>query len=178
MAKKAERVFTLAMAILFFVTTIGFTGIILWQVMQNNDQPDMNDIPTLQELSQGNSSAGQPLPDFTPIANVTQLEAIDIEPGTGQEVKPGDIVTVHYTGALASNGLIFESSLDIGQPVTFGLDQVIAGWTDGLPGMKVGGLRRLIIPASLAYGDQSPSPSIPPNSALVFDIELISIEQE
>lgn len=63
----------------------------------------------------------------------------------------------------------------MGNPVTFGLNQVIAGWTEGVPGMKVGGMRRLIIPAAMAYGDASPAPNIPAGSDLVFDIELVAI---
>jgi len=115
------------------------------------------------------------LENFDPIANVTKLETIDLQEGGGQAVKASDTVTVHYTGALAATGEVFESSRDSGQPVTFGLNQVIQGWGEGIPGMKAGGTRRLIIPADLAYGAQSPSASIPPNSALVFDVEVISI---
>ncbi|NCS82876.1 FKBP-type peptidyl-prolyl cis-trans isomerase, partial [Candidatus Saccharibacteria bacterium] len=79
------------------------------------------------------------------------------------------------TGALAKNGIIFQSSHDFGKPATFGLDQVIAGWTKGVPGMKVGGTRRLVIPAEQAYGSSSPAPNIPANSDLVFDIDLVAI---
>lgn len=179
MAKKQQRVFALVMALLFFVTTVGFTAVIIWQVVTKDDeQQSTQEEKTLSELSQGNSSAGQKLPNYTPQADVTQLEVIDLKEGTGEAVQPGDRVTVHYTGALASDGTIFESSLDIGQPITFGLDQVIAGWGQGLPGMKVGGERRLIIPASLAYGADSPDESIPPNSALVFDIKLLAINPQ
>ena len=85
-------------------------------------------------------------------------------------------MTVHYTGALTADGTIFQSSKDTGQPATFGLDQVIKGWTEGIPGMKEGGKRRLIIPAEMAYGAQE-RPGIPANSALVFDVELISVGQ-
>jgi peptidylprolyl isomerase len=73
------------------------------------------------------------------------------------------------------DGTIFQSSKDSGSPATFGLNQVIAGWTLGVPGMKVGGTRRLIIPAAQAYGAASPAPNIPANSDLVFDIELVAI---
>ena len=75
------------------------------------------------------------------------------------------------------NGIIFQSSLDFGDPITFGLDQVISGWTHGVPGMKVGGTRRLVIPAEQAYGASSPAPNIPANSDLVFDIDLVAIPQ-
>ena len=106
---------------------------------------------------------------------VAELEIIDIEIGNGEEVKPGATITAHYTGALVKNGIIFQSSFDFGKPITFGLGQVIKGWTNGVPGMKVGGTRRLVIPAALAYGDSSPAPNIPANSDLVFDIDLVAI---
>lgn len=118
---------------------------------------------------------GTKLASFTPVATVTDLQIIDTVEGTGEEVKPGATITAHYTGALCSDGTIFQSSHDMGRAVTFPLGGVIAGWTEGVPGMKVGGTRRLVIPADKAYGKQSPSPNIPPNSDLVFDIELVSI---
>ncbi len=119
---------------------------------------------------------GTQLSKFDPIDEVTELQIIDIEVGTGKEVQSGDTITAHYTGALCKNGIIFQSSHDFGDAITFGLNQVIKGWTDGVPGMKVGGWRRLIIPAEQAYGSSSPSPNIPANSDLVFDIELADIK--
>ncbi|MBA3757816.1 FKBP-type peptidyl-prolyl cis-trans isomerase [Candidatus Saccharibacteria bacterium] len=119
--------------------------------------------------------AGKPLANFTPIAKVDSLQKIDQTVGNGAEAKTDSTVTVNYTGAIASSGLVFESSLDSGQPATLGLNQVIKGWTEGVPGMKVGGTRRLLIPAALAYGDQA-SATIPANSDLVFDITLIAVK--
>ena len=119
---------------------------------------------------------GTKLTDFTPIAKVDALQIIDIIPGTGTEVPAGATITAHYTGALCKNGIIFQSSHDFGQPVTFGLDQVIRGWTEGVPGMKVAGMRRLIIPSDMAYGSVRAAANIPPNSDLVFDIELVDIK--
>lgn len=119
---------------------------------------------------------GTKLTGFEPIASVTQLEITDTTPGTGDEVHEGDTITAHYTGALAADGTIFQSSHDRGQPITFPLHGVIKGWQDGVPGMKVGGTRRLLIPAEQAYGTSSPSPNIPANSDLVFDIELVKID--
>lgn len=112
---------------------------------------------------------------FDPIGLVAELKIIDITAGTGAIVSEGATITAHYTGALASNGKIFQSSHDFGQPVTFSLNQVISGWTQGVPGMRVGGKRRLIIPSTLAYGARSMG-DIPPNSDLVFDIELVAIK--
>ncbi len=107
----------------------------------------------------------------------------DYKVGEGDSPKPTDRVKVHYTGWL-TDGTKFDSSVDRGTPSTFGLNQVIKGWTEGLGSMKVGGKRRLIIPPDLAYGDGGrPSipgggrPSIPGGSTLVFDVELISIEK-
>lgn len=113
---------------------------------------------------------------FDPVASVTELQTIDLVEGTGEAVLAGATITAHYTGALVADGTIFQSSHDFGHPATFGLDQVIAGWTTGVPGMKVGGTRRLVIPAALAYGASSPAPNIPANSDLVFDIELVAIK--
>jgi peptidylprolyl isomerase len=122
---------------------------------------------------------GTALEDFTPFGKknkVSALEIIDTVAGDGQEVIDGDTITAHYTGALVSDGTIFESSHDSGNAATFGLSQVIDGWTQGVPGMKVGGTRRLIIPADLAYGQRRASAMIAPNSDLVFDIELVAIK--
>lgn len=119
---------------------------------------------------------GTKLADFEPRDQVTELEIIDKEIGTGDEVSPGATVTAHYTGALCKNGIIFQSSHDFGDAISFPLNGVIQGWQQGVPGMKVGGWRRLIIPAEMAYGANSPSPNIPANSDLVFDIELLDIK--
>lgn len=119
---------------------------------------------------------GTKLTNFDPREDaVTELEIIDVEQGAGEEVKPGATITAHYTGALVKNGIIFQSSHDFGDAITFGLDQVIKGWTHGVPGMKIGGTRRLVIPAEQAYGASSPSSNIPANSDLVFDIDLVAI---
>ena len=118
---------------------------------------------------------GTKLHKFEPRTDVSKLEIIDTDMGAGAEVQTGATVTVHYTGALAKNGVIFQSSHDMGRPATFALSEVIEGWTLGIPGMKVGGSRRLIIPASQAYGSESPAKNIPAHSNLVFDIDLIAI---
>ncbi|HEY8886165.1 MAG TPA: FKBP-type peptidyl-prolyl cis-trans isomerase [Candidatus Microsaccharimonas sp.] len=122
---------------------------------------------------------GTPLENYTPLGKkttVTELEIIDLVDGDGQEVPFDATITAHYTGALATDGTIFESSHDSGNPATFGLNQVIDGWTQGVPGMKVGGTRRLVIPSAMAYGQRRASAQIGPNSDLVFDIELIAVK--
>ncbi|MGF7228721.1 MAG: FKBP-type peptidyl-prolyl cis-trans isomerase [Candidatus Saccharibacteria bacterium] len=118
---------------------------------------------------------GTKLANFNPTSIVPELQIIDLVEGTGDVVPQGATITAHYTGALVADGTIFQSSHDFGDAITFGLGQVIRGWTQGVPGMKVGGTRRLIIPAEMAYGAHSPSANIPPNSDLVFDIELVAI---
>lgn len=118
---------------------------------------------------------GTKLAGFEPISSVATLQITDTTEGSGEAVLPGATITAHYTGALAADGTIFQSSHDSGHPITFGLNQVIVGWQQGVPGMKVGGIRRIVIPAAQAYGPQSPAPNIPANSDLVFDIELTEI---
>ena len=104
---------------------------------------------------------------FTPRSEpVAAIESTDTVVGTGAEATAASTVTVNYTLANVSDGIVIESSFDSGQPLTQPLSGLIEGWKQGVPGMKVGGKRRLIIPASLAYGDAD----------LVFDIELLAVE--
>lgn len=119
---------------------------------------------------------GTKLSGFEPLSSVMELQSIDLVEGTGEVVPEQATITAHYTGALAVDGTIFQSSRDTGQPATFGLYQVIEGWTKGVPGMKIGGTRRLIIPSAMAYGSRRAAANIPPNSDLVFDIELFEIQ--
>ena len=110
-----------------------------------------------------------------PSGPTTMLVIEDLVAGTGATAVTGDTLTVNYVGTLL-DGTKFDSSYDRNQPYSFrlGAGQVIAGWDQGLPGMKVGGKRRLTIPPSLAYGNRPVGP-IPPNSTLRFDIDLLSI---
>jgi FKBP-type peptidyl-prolyl cis-trans isomerase FkpA len=115
--------------------------------------------------------------------SVDKLIIIDNTVGTGTEAKAGMNVTVHYTGwlydasAKDKHGIKFDSSLDHGAPFTFplGAGQVIQGWDQGVAGMKVGGKRTLLIPASLGYGAHGAGGDIPPNASLVFDVELLDV---
>ena len=106
------------------------------------------------------------------------LEVEDITVGVGQAAQSGDTISVHYTGWLAS-GKKFDSSRDRGTPFSFrlGSGQVIQGWDRGLIGMQVGGVRRLTIPPEQGYGDRDVGGGlIPPNSTLIFEVELLGIE--
>lgn len=105
------------------------------------------------------------------------LQYADTVEGTGETAKAGHQAEVHYTGTLYPNGKKFDSSLDRGDTFTFALGrgQVIAGWDEGVAGMKVGGKRTLIIPAELGYGSRGAGASIPPNATLQFEVELISV---
>lgn len=185
-SSKLQRAGILIIAIVFIVSTIGIGVFYVLQAQKESKdaQTQAAAQKAIQEqLNQQNNQTtgdknvlkGTTLQNFTPVASVATLQVTDITPGTGNEVKAGDTVTVNYTGALASNGTIFESSLDSGQTATFGLDQVIKGWTQGIPGMKEGGTRRLLIPAAFAYGSSGAGSSIPPNADLVFDVTLVKI---
>jgi|SRR3989344_147119 len=177
-----KRAFAMMGAVIFLVTSLSFTVLVIWSMSKENDQKKVEQgLQQALQQSKDNPTQkleGTKLADFTPVPKVSELQKIDLQVGSGAEVKASDTVTVHYTGALANEGTIFQSSLDTGQPVSFSLDQVIKGWTDGLPGMKVGGKRRLLIPAVLAYGSAPPAGSgIPADTDLVFDIELVKIGQ-
>lgn len=106
-----------------------------------------------------------------------ELQIEELKAGTGAEAKAGNTVSVHYVGTLTS-GKKFDSSRDRGSPFNFklGAGQVIKGWDQGVAGMKVGSMRKLTIPAHLAYGERGFGDVIPPGSTLVFEVELIDVK--
>ena len=129
------------------------------------------------------SMSSSPAIPVTPVVDSARLRETatglgieDLLEGTGRTAQAGDIVSVHYTGWL-TNGTKFDSSRDRGEPLVFPLGhrRVIDGWDEGLAGMKVGGRRKLVIPARLGYGDQGIGGVIPPNATLVFDVELCGV---
>jgi FKBP-type peptidyl-prolyl cis-trans isomerase len=110
--------------------------------------------------------------------SVTELQSTDETVGAGATAEPGDTVTVNYVGSF-TNGTVFDASANHGSTgftFTLGGGQVIAGWDQGIVGMKVGGKRKLVVPASLGYGSQDYGP-IPGNSTLVFEVELLSVQK-
>jgi peptidylprolyl isomerase len=118
-------------------------------------------------------------PTVTPPSNCAnkQLVKKDLIAGTGHTAQAGQSVTVNYVGVLCKNGKEFDSSWKRNQPFTTTLStgNVIAGWVQGIPGMRVGGRRELVIPPNLGYGKTGSPPTIPPNSTLVFVVDLISV---
>ena len=108
---------------------------------------------------------------------VSELNIEDIVVGSGEEAKDGNKVSVHYVGTL-TDGTKFDSSRDRGDPFTFtlGAGEVIKGWDQGVLGMKVGGTRKLTIPPELGYGEAGAGSDIPPNSTLIFEVELLNVE--
>lgn len=169
---KGQQFFIYVIVAAFLFSTFAFSGMVIWELSRSSqNKPADTTTEDLQaqlqeQLDQQNKAEG------------ASVESTDIKVGEGDEAVAGKSVSVHYTGTLKSDGSKFDSSLDRGEPFTFNLGggQVIKGWDQGVVGMKVGGKRKLVIPAELAYGEQSPSPAIPPNSDLVFEIELLEVK--
>ena len=136
---------------------------------QNSNQPTGTSADATQSAAASGLPAGIP-------QNPTQLMISDQTVGTGAVAAAGDQVTVSYVGMLA-NGTVFDASANHGGSFSFvlGAGQVIKGWDEGVAGMKVGGKRTLVIPASLGYGPQANGP-IPANSTLVFEVQLLGIQ--
>jgi FKBP-type peptidyl-prolyl cis-trans isomerase len=135
------------------------------------------------------ATASTPAPEAAPAApaptgnEIMAMEKIDLSPGNGVEIKSGQTALVHYTGWLydaaapENKGKQFDSSVDRNEPFEFpvGGGFVIKGWDEGVVGMKVGGKRRLVIPAEMGYGSRGAGGVIPPGATLVFDVELVEI---
>ncbi|MFG3052809.1 FKBP-type peptidyl-prolyl cis-trans isomerase [Kitasatospora sp. NPDC048239] len=123
------------------------------------------------------SNKTKPEIDFPIGEPPVELKIRDIEVGTGEEAKPGQVVEVHYVGVTFATGEEFDASWNRGSSFKFPLGggRVIKGWDQGVAGMKVGGRRELTIPPHLAYGNQSPSPLIPAGSTLIFVVDLLGV---
>lgn len=168
------------MAALFVVTALG-VGVYAF-VINTHNNPSDNYIKCPvkpvgeQKAGKNGKYEGAKLVGLTPVKHIDYVYCQDLKVGNGATATATSSVTATYTGALATSGKIFQSSLDTGQPFTASLSSgVIQGWTAGVPGMKVGGTRRLFIPAQYAYGAQSVA-GIPANSDLVFDITLLAVK--
>ena len=122
-------------------------------------------------------NAEKPEIDFPGGEPPAELEIKDIWEGDGPVARAGDNVRVHYVGVAYSTGEEFDASWDRGEPLAFqlGAGRVIAGWDQGVQGMKVGGRRQLIIPPGLAYGDRGAGNVIAPGETLIFDCDLVSV---
>ncbi len=171
----SQRVAAFLLAFLFLLSTIGTAVYVIIQLNTESgiveDDITINDeVEPQEEVDMGT------IDPYEGPYEIAELRFEDEVVGDGAEVQPGDTVTIHYTGALNSDGSIFDSSVSRGEPATFPLDNLIAGWQEGIPGMKVGGKRRLFIPAELGYGEAGSGSNIPPNSDLIFDIELFDTQ--
>jgi len=126
-------------------------------------------LPLFAFLSLGRAGEGEKL-----VTTKSGLAYRDLKEGKGETVKAGDWVKVHYVGTLRKDGTEFDSSIKRGEPAVFkvGVKKLIKGWDEGIPGVKVGGKRKLVIPAALAYGDRA-RPKIPAGSDLVFEVEVL-----
>jgi hypothetical protein len=186
----------LFMALLFLVTGLGVGVYYFLQATHQNNQSQNSlncQINTHLSLTQPGPSGkvdGVHVAGFKPGTKIPDLTCIDIKTGSGQAVSSTDLITVNYAGALASSGIVFDNSFDTGQAFTTGLSSVIPGWSIGLIGMKEGGIRRLLIPATLGYGTSGACKTykadkktcqtyaVPPNTDLVFDVQLLSISKQ
>jgi FKBP-type peptidyl-prolyl cis-trans isomerase FkpA len=178
--RKRDRFFALFGAILFLGTSSALAIAILVSNIQSRHQPDgATSQPASSTAKQSaNKLTGTKMQSYTPTTTpIAKLSYTDTKVGTGTEVKAGDTITADYTGWLSTTGVIFDAAADHGGPQTFSLSGVIAGWSQAIPGMRVGGTRRLFIPASLGYGSQGSGAAIPPNSDLVFDVTVQAIGQ-
>ncbi len=186
-----QRVAAFLLALLFLASTIATTAYVVWQINQDGLVSEtaeekaaadaLAEQRKAQEAAGGAEACGsktyatvdpRPVPTTVKSDPVSELQKVDVKAGDGEEVQPGDCVAALYYGTLAKDGTKFDGNYEAGTPIEFSLSGVIQGWTDGLPGMKVGGVRRLVIPAAQAYGDQERS-GIPANSDLVFEVEIV-----
>lgn len=168
--KKSTRIIIWIIAIVMAVGSVGA----YFLVMLQNDQDAAQTQTAADATTQPTEEKPVDPTAYKVDGKVTELQITDIKTGDGAEAKAGDTVKVHYKGTLAATGQKFDSSYDYGEPIELGLDQVIVGWQEGIPGMKVNGKRRLVIPAEKAYGDQAQQ-GIPANSDLVFEVELLGV---
>jgi hypothetical protein len=181
----SKRVGWLLLTLLFVVTGLGVGVVAFWQATHqpksNSSQTTPPPTPPTAATCTGGVEENVetlPVPDvYKPSGKVTQLQTTDLQEGSGQAAKNGDCLVMKYYGTLASSGTKFDENFTKPEGFKFqlGQGQVIKGWDQGLVGIKVGGTRRLVIPAAMGYGAQAAGP-IPANSDLVFEVKLESIK--
>ena len=175
MESKTKKSTRIIMWVIAIVMAGGFIGSYFLVIIQNgNQQQDEQELAQQQVTNEAQKNQEVDPTAYKVEGKVNDLQVTDLQVGTGDAVKEGDSVQVHYKGTIAQTGVKFDSSYDRGEPITFGLSQVIEGWQKGMVGMQVGGKRRLVIPAAQAYGDTA-QPGIPANSDLVFEVELFAV---
>jgi FKBP-type peptidyl-prolyl cis-trans isomerase len=177
-----DRIFAGFGAVLFLISATAFTGFVIYDmVTQKNTNTSDATAQTAQakQCVAGATTDVLPVPDvYKPEGGtVSTLEKTDISTGTGKTAKKGDCLVMKYYGTLAADGTMFDENFTKSSAFAFtlGSGQVIKGWDEGLLGIKEGGVRRLVIPADLAYGPQGQG-AIPANAALVFVVKLIKIQ--
>ncbi|MGD0284719.1 MAG: FKBP-type peptidyl-prolyl cis-trans isomerase [Candidatus Saccharimonadales bacterium] len=176
----SHRIFTFTMAMLFFVTALSFSFLVIWELHTSSSSNTTNNTTSTSNTTNSNSKlpvlVGTKLQNFTPVTTVNSLQIQDETAGHGAAVTSAkQTVTFEYTGALAKTGIIFQSSLQTGQSASDPLNDLIQGFQKGMIGMKVGGTRRILIPSNEAYGSNPPS-GIPANAPLVFDVTLLKVQ--
>lgn len=156
--------------IITIVMVVGTLGAYFIAILQNGNSSKQEEayVKAIKEAAYDSTA-------YKVDGDVTEVKVEDLTVGTGAEVKDGDSVKVHYKGTTAQTQLKFDSSYDTGEPVTFALSDVIAGFKEGLIGMKVGGKRRIIIPSDKAYGSTGYGYIIEPDTDLIFEVELIEV---
>lgn len=178
MSRTTQRAFALSMAILFAVSSVGLSAYFIYQMTQEGGEDEEVAQAIEESQSQQQEQPKDYMQDFDPLGDerIAELRTEDKQVGDGAVASTSSTVVVEYTGALATDGSIFDSTDSRGgEPAEFPLDQVIEGFKNGIAGMKVGGERRIFIPASQGYGQQEGG-SIPADSDLIFDVKLVEVK--
>ena len=180
-----HRIFAFVLAAVFLFSAVAFSVFVI--IDMNNSRKTAKETANQQQTAtEDGCTINQPVtgveslpePEAYTVESVPELKTEDLTPGDGPTVKAGDCLVMKYYGTLAKDGKKFDENFSTTTALQFklGAGQVIKGWDKGLEGMKVGGMRRVEIPAAQAYGEQSPSPEIPANSDLVFVVKLVKIK--